>query len=51
MTLHNRESGKFITEEAALAIRALAASLVKEAEQIGASNGAICVFSDIVFIG
>ena len=29
MTIHNRESGKLITEEAALAIRALAASLVK----------------------
>jgi DNA-binding XRE family transcriptional regulator len=26
MTIHNRESGKLITEEAALAIRALAAS-------------------------
>ena len=26
MTIHNRENGKLITEEAALAIRALAAS-------------------------
>jgi len=29
MTIHNRESGKLITEEAALAIRALAASSPK----------------------
>lgn len=29
MTIHNRESGKLITEEAALAIRALAASARK----------------------
>lgn len=29
MTIHNRESGKLITEEAALAIRALAASIPK----------------------
>ena len=29
MTIHNRESGKLITHEAALAIRALAASAPK----------------------
>lgn len=29
MTIHNRESGKLITEEAALAIRTLAASSPK----------------------